>query len=63
MRYVMYAENYGREKEAMHLYSRIDPARRADRCVDCAAPCEARCPFDLPIRDKLVHADQLLRWS
>ena len=63
MRYVMYAENYGREKEAMRLYSRIDPARRADRCVDCAAPCQAHCPFDLPIRDKLVRGDQLLRWS
>src|SRR5262249_1936555 len=35
MRYAMYAENYGHEKEAMRLYARIDPARRADHCVDC----------------------------
>jgi predicted aldo/keto reductase-like oxidoreductase len=63
MRYAMYAENYGREKQAMRQYARIDPARRADHCAACAAPCEARCEFGLPIREKLIHADQLLRWS
>jgi predicted aldo/keto reductase-like oxidoreductase len=63
MRYAMYAENYGWEKEAMRLYARIDPARRASQCVDCAAPCAAQCPFELPIRDKLVRADQRLGWG
>jgi len=63
MRYAMYAENYGWEKEAMRLYSRIDPSQRANQCIDCAAPCAARCPFELPIRDKLVRADQRLSWG
>jgi len=63
MRYAMYAENYGWEREAMRLYGRIDPAQRANQCVDCAAPCAAHCPFDLPIRDKLLRADQRLAWG
>jgi predicted aldo/keto reductase-like oxidoreductase len=63
MRYTMYAENYGHEKEAMRLYARVDPARRASQCAGCPAPCEARCPFELPIRDKLMHADERLGWG
>ncbi|HVO25800.1 MAG TPA: aldo/keto reductase [Candidatus Margulisiibacteriota bacterium] len=63
MRYTMYAENYGWEKQAMRLYAQIDPARRADHCLACAAPCEPACDFGLPIRDKLVRAEQLLSWE
>ncbi|MFQ5667084.1 MAG: aldo/keto reductase [Candidatus Binatia bacterium] len=63
MRYAMYAENYGREKEAMRLYAHEEPARRANRCLECAAPCEHACAFQLPIRDKMLRADQQLRWS
>lgn len=62
LRYAMYADNYGREREAMRQYARVDAARRPDHCLDCAAPCEARCPFELPIRTKLLRADQRLRW-
>jgi predicted aldo/keto reductase-like oxidoreductase len=63
LRYAMYSESYGREREAMRLYASLDPTRRAGNCVGCSAPCEAHCPFDLPIRQKLFHADRLLRWS
>lgn len=63
MRYAMYAENYGWEKEAMRLYAQIDPARRADHCLTCAAPCEPACDFGLPIRDKLAQAQRLLSWE
>ncbi len=63
LRYSMYSENYGQEKEAMRLYARVPEANRAGPCVGCSAPCEASCPFDLPIRDKLVRADRLLRWA
>jgi hypothetical protein len=47
----------------MRLYASLDPARRVDNCVSCAAPCEASCPFELPIRQKLLHAKGLLSWS
>ena len=62
LRYGMYAENYGREREAMRQYARLDAARRPDHCLDCAAPCQAHCPFELPIRTKLLRTDQRLRW-
>ena len=52
----MYAENYGREREAARLYASIDPSRTASHCATCSAPCERSCPFELPIRDKLVQA-------
>jgi predicted aldo/keto reductase-like oxidoreductase len=63
MRYAMYAENYGWEKEAMRLYARIAPGRRADQCLTCPAPCEPACDFGLSIRDKLVRAQRLLSWG
>jgi aryl-alcohol dehydrogenase-like predicted oxidoreductase len=56
LRYQMYAEHYGFEKEAIRKYAALDPARRAGRCLDCPAPCEAACDFGLPIRQKLVRA-------
>jgi predicted aldo/keto reductase-like oxidoreductase len=63
MRYAMYSENYGREKDAMRKYARIDPARNASHCLGCSAPCERACDYGLPIRDKLVHAHQLLSFA
>jgi aryl-alcohol dehydrogenase-like predicted oxidoreductase len=63
LRYEMYAENYGREKRAMLLYSRVPPERRADRCLACDAPCSGACEFGIPIRARLERADRSLRWS
>jgi aryl-alcohol dehydrogenase-like predicted oxidoreductase len=63
MRYAMYADSYGREKDAMEKYARLDPARRADHCSSCAAPCEARCEFGVPIRAKLTAAHDHLAWG
>lgn len=63
LRYQMYAEAYGREKQAMQKYARIAPERRADQCAGCAAPCEAACEYGLAVKDKLVRAHQLLSWG
>jgi len=60
LRYTMYAESYGQEREAARLYRQLDPARRADHCAGCSAPCERSCPFELPIRDKMAGAHRLL---
>lgn len=60
MRYAMYFESYGQEKEAMRKYAKLDAAVRADHCAGCAAPCEAKCDFGLPIRDKLMRAHRML---
>jgi predicted aldo/keto reductase-like oxidoreductase len=59
LRYRMYFEDYGREKEGMRLYAALD--RKADRCLGCPAPCESHCPLDIAIRTRLLGADRLLR--
>jgi predicted aldo/keto reductase-like oxidoreductase len=59
LRYRMYFEDYGREKEGMRLYAALD--RNAQSCLGCPAPCEARCPVDIPIRQRMLGADRLLR--
>jgi hypothetical protein len=61
LRFRMYFEGYGREKEAMRLYAALDPARRADHCLGCAAPCAKACPFEIPIGERMAGADRLLR--
>jgi predicted aldo/keto reductase-like oxidoreductase len=59
-RYAMYAENYGREGEAKTRYGALARHRRASQCLGCPAPCEAACPFDIKIRNKLLGFDRLL---
>jgi aryl-alcohol dehydrogenase-like predicted oxidoreductase len=59
LRYRMYFEDYGREKEGMRLYAALE--HKADRCLACPAPCEAQCPLDIPIRTRMLGADRLLR--
>jgi len=53
-RYAMYFENYGRERDAMAQYAALAPGHNASQCSRCPAPCEAACPFDIAIRDKLL---------
>ena len=59
LRYRMYFEDYGREKEGMRLYAALE--RDARCCASCSAPCEARCPVGIPIRERMLGADALLR--
>jgi predicted aldo/keto reductase-like oxidoreductase len=59
-RYAMYFENYGRERDALGMYARVADDRSASRCVSCPAPCEAACPFGLPIRQHMQRAHHML---
>lgn len=61
LRYQMYARNYGRERAALEKYARLTTDGSA--CLHCAAPCERSCPFDLPIRQRLLEADRQLRFA
>ncbi len=63
LRYRMYAESYGQERDAMRSYAKVDPQRTADNCATCPAPCEPACPFEIPIRERLVEAHRLLRFG
>jgi len=59
LRYQQYFAGQGREKEAMGLYAAI-PGARADACRDCAAPCEAACPYGVPVQGMLLVAHETL---
>jgi predicted aldo/keto reductase-like oxidoreductase len=59
-RYAMYFENYGHQRDAMLKYAALPAAHTASQCAHCPAPCEAACPFELPIRDKLRGFHRLL---
>jgi len=61
LRHRMYFEDYGDEKQAMRLYAKLD--RRADACIDCAAPCLGSCPEGIPIQERMIGADEKLRWA
>jgi predicted aldo/keto reductase-like oxidoreductase len=54
-RYAMYFENYGQQRTAMAHYAALSAEHNASRCMGCPAPCEAACPFEIPIRQKLMH--------
>ncbi len=63
LRYTMYYDTYGQQREAIRLYDRMidEQGHGAEVCVGCSAPCEGACPQSIPIRNKLVRADRLLR--
>jgi len=59
LRYQHYFAGQCREKEAMGLYASI-PGVRADACRGCAAPCEAACPYGVPVQGMLLVAHETL---
>ncbi len=61
LRYQMYARNYGRERQAMQQYARLPV--QGDECTHCPAPCESACPFEIPIRRRLLDTDRQLRFA
>lgn len=63
LRYRMYYEHYGEQKFAMERYRLVPAACRAGRCRGCDAPCEARCPYGLRIRTRLLDAHSQLTWT
>ncbi len=61
LRQRMYFEDYGLEKEAMRLYSRLE--RNASVCASCSAPCLGSCPIGVSIQERMVEAHDLLTLS
>lgn len=58
LRYRMYFESYGDQKEAMRLYASLP--KQADVCAGCSAPCLGACPHGVPIQERTVGAHELL---
>jgi aryl-alcohol dehydrogenase-like predicted oxidoreductase len=61
LRYRMYFEDYGWEKEGLRLYSQLE--KRADVCASCSAPCTGTCPVGVPIQQRMLGAHELLTLS
>ncbi|MFT4572211.1 MAG: putative aldo/keto reductase-like oxidoreductase [Hyphomicrobiaceae bacterium] len=58
LRHRMYFEDYGDQKRAMQEYGAL--AKKADACLGCSAPCAGACPHNVPIRERMVGAHQML---
>jgi hypothetical protein len=58
LRHRMYFEDYGWEKEAMRLYSKLEV--NASACSGCPAPCLGSCPVGIPIAERTEGAHRLL---
>lgn len=58
LRYRMYFEDYGDQKQAMQLYSKLE--KKADTCLTCPAPCLNACPQGLPIQERMLGAHEKL---
>jgi hypothetical protein len=61
LRYRMYFEDYGREKEAMQLYAALE--RNAAVCASCSAPCQGSCPLGIDIQSRMSGSHDLLTLS
>lgn len=61
LRYDMYYADYGRTEIAREKYAKLVRAGLdAGRCLTCPAPCSGACPWELPIRAKMVRAHERL---
>ena len=60
LRYGMYFEDYGMEKEAMRYYGDLAGDRKPLNCASCNGYCEKACPYGLKVQDKLIHTHEIL---
>ena len=60
MRYDHYFRAQGREKRAMAEYAAVAREHDAGRCGECSGPCEAACPYGVPVRGLLALAHETL---
>ena len=59
LRFRMYFEDYGWEKEGLQQYARLGAAN-ASACASCSAPCASTCPLGIDIRERMSGAHGLL---
>ncbi|OGF67152.1 MAG: hypothetical protein A2Y62_08910 [Candidatus Fischerbacteria bacterium RBG_13_37_8] len=60
MRYEMYYDNYGHEKEGMRNYALLESTRKPLHCANCGGFCTASCPFGIEVQKRLVRANEIL---
>jgi len=60
LRYAMYFESYGMEKDAMSYYAEMEPDRKPLGCAECVGHCETACPYGLKVKPRLLHSHDIL---
>jgi len=60
LRFSMYFEDYGMEKEAMRYYEELEEKQKPLHCASCLGYCQSACPYGLPVKEKLLHAHEIL---
>jgi len=60
LRYAMYFENYGIEKEAIRYYAELEESRKPLNCASCPGYCEKACPYGLKVKARLVYSHEIL---
>ncbi len=60
LRYAMYFENYGMQKEALGYYADMEPVQKPLGCANCPGYCEKACPYGLKVKTRLLHSHDIL---
>ena len=60
LRYKMYFQDYRMEKEAIRYYADLEEEKKPLLCTNCSGPCDSACPYGLRIKEKLIHAHEIL---
>lgn len=60
LRFKMYFEDYRMEKEAMRYYGELKENQKPLNCGSCSGYCENACPYRLKVKEKLIHAHEIL---
>ncbi len=60
LRFSMYFENYGMEKEAMRYYYELEDERKPKKCFNCLGYCEIVCPYGIKVKERLLHSVEIL---
>jgi predicted aldo/keto reductase-like oxidoreductase len=60
LRYAMYFEHYGMQKEALDYYADMEPGQKPLGCASCSGYCESACPYGLKVKSRLLHSHDIL---
>jgi len=60
LRFKMYFEDYRIEKEALLNYAALEEGEKPLSCYACSGYCESACPYQIKVKDKLIHAHDIL---
>ena len=60
LRFAMYYEHYGMERQALDYYAELEAERKPLNCAGCPAPCQSACPYGLKVKSRLLQTHEVL---